>query len=75
MKVKAICPASCGELLQGVIGNGEKLISYPINIYSSVTIEEKKDPVRNQKRKKAMEAMYKTIDYFGLPPFLQEVLA
>ncbi|MCT4607390.1 MAG: cobalamin biosynthesis protein [Marinisporobacter sp.] len=74
MKVKAICPASCGELLQGVIGDGEKLISYPVNMYSSVTIEEKKDPVRNERRKKAIGAMYKTIDYFGLPRKIGDTL-
>ncbi|MBC8832016.1 propanediol utilization protein, partial [Escherichia coli] len=30
MVIKARCPASCGELLQGWILGGEKLISYPI---------------------------------------------
>ena len=39
MKVKVKCPASCGELIQGMIGDGEKLISLPIDIYSEVTIE------------------------------------
>ncbi|TCO79499.1 GHMP family kinase ATP-binding protein [Marinisporobacter balticus] len=67
MKVKAICPASCGELLQGEIGEGEKLISYPIDLYTVVTLEESKDFVKYRGRKKAITAMYKTIEYFGLP--------
>lgn len=67
MRVKAKCPASCGELLQGMIGNGEKLISYSIDIYSEVTIEEKKNPERNLFRRKATEAMYKTLAYYGEP--------
>ncbi|QXM05648.1 cobalamin biosynthesis protein [Crassaminicella indica] len=75
MKVKGICPASCGELLQGIIGKGEKLISYPINIYSSVTVEEKKAPVRDPKFKKAINAMYKTIDYFGLHKSVGDTLS
>ncbi|WP_129596157.1 propanediol utilization protein [Anaerophilus nitritogenes] len=65
MKIKAICPASCGELLQGYIKDGEKLISYPIDIYSVVTLEECKNPIRDNNKKKAIEAMYKTLNFFG----------
>lgn len=65
MKAKAICPASCGELLQGIIGKEEKLISYPIQLFSTVTIEEKKEPVRNTTWKKTFLGMCKTLQYFG----------
>lgn len=67
MKVKALCPASCGELLQGMIGTSEKLISYPIDMYAAVTITESKNPVRTANRKKAVDGMYKTLEHFGMP--------
>lgn len=38
--IQVQCPASCGELLQGWMLGGEKLISYPINCYSRVTLRE-----------------------------------
>ncbi|EFS03541.1 propanediol utilization protein PduX, partial [Listeria seeligeri FSL S4-171] len=41
MEIKAKCPASCGELLQGWIEGSEKLISYPINWFSEVTLSDK----------------------------------
>jgi L-threonine kinase len=65
MRVKAKCPASCGELLQGVIGTSEKLISYPVDIFSQVIIEECKNPKRDIGRRKATEAMYRTLAYYG----------
>ncbi|WP_053956634.1 hypothetical protein [Inediibacterium massiliense] len=65
MKIKGICPASCGELLQGYIKDGEKLISYPIDMYSVVTLKECKNPIRDPNKKKAIKAMYKTLDFFG----------
>ncbi|MBB6214603.1 L-threonine kinase [Anaerosolibacter carboniphilus] len=65
MRVKAKCPASCGELLQGMIGTNEKLISYPVDIFSQVVIEERKNPKRDMGRKKATEAMYRTLAYYG----------
>ena len=65
MKVKAKCPASCGELLQGLIGNSEKLISYPINMYSTVTIEEVKSSKKSPGRQKTYKAMYETLEFFG----------
>lgn len=39
-KVTAKCPGSCGELIQGWLGDSQKLVSYGINSYSWVTIEE-----------------------------------
>ena len=75
MKAKAICPASCGELLQGVVGTSEKLISYPIDLYATVMIEESKKPVRTANRKKAVEAMYKTLEYFGMSRSIGDTLS
>ncbi|KMJ44046.1 GHMP kinase [Xenorhabdus khoisanae] len=37
---EAYCPASCGELLQGWLLGGEKLISCPINWFSYVSVSE-----------------------------------
>ncbi|WZL71780.1 hypothetical protein QBE52_11740 [Clostridiaceae bacterium 35-E11] len=67
MKIKAMCPASCGELLQGEIGDGEKLISYPIDRYSVVVLEETKKRRNMYRKKKAIQAIYKTLDYFQEP--------
>jgi L-threonine kinase len=67
MKIKALCPASCGELIQGVVGDGEKLISLPINIFSEVTIEETRKGSLQKGKRKSIEALYKTFQYFGIP--------
>lgn len=37
---EASCPASCGELIQGLINGSEKLISCPINWYSTVEVKQ-----------------------------------
>ncbi|MCT4562986.1 MAG: cobalamin biosynthesis protein [Maledivibacter sp.] len=67
MKIKVKCPASCGELIQGVIGDGEKLISLPIDIYSEVTLFETKKPENKTNRKKAFKALQRTFEYFNTP--------
>ncbi|WP_427338809.1 hypothetical protein [Caloranaerobacter sp. DY30410] len=67
MKVKVKCPGSCGEYIQGIIGDSEKLISLPIDIYSEVTIEEKKSCKLDSRIKKATLALYKTLEYFDIP--------
>ena len=43
MKGYAKCPASCGEFVQGMIGNEEYLCSYAVNLFSEVYLEERKD--------------------------------
>ncbi len=72
-KILARCPGSCGELIQGILLEGEKLISYPINCYSYVKIEE-----GHQNNKayypKAYLALEKVLDYFGEDPTLAEKL-
>jgi len=35
---EACCPASCGELIQGWIGGGEKLVSCPVDWFSTVEV-------------------------------------
>lgn len=72
-KILARCPGSCGELIQGIILEGEKLISYPINCYSYVKIEEGH---RNNEAyyPKAYQALDKVLDYFGEDPILAEKL-
>ena len=67
MKVKVKCPASCGELIQGLIGGGEKLISLPIDIYSEVTLFETKKIGDRRNKKKAILALQKTFEYFHTP--------
>lgn len=67
MKVKVKCPASCGELIQGFVGDGEKLISLPIDIYSEVTLFETKNVEIRTNKKKAILALQKTFEYFHTP--------
>lgn len=68
MTIQAICPASCGELLQGYIEGGEKLISYSINLFSRVSIIEKN---QNDKENiphnytKAYRMLEKVFKYYG----------
>ncbi|MTI68927.1 MAG: propanediol utilization protein [Firmicutes bacterium] len=61
--IKAKCPGSCGELLQGLILGGEKLISYPINRYSVVTLMEKENRTFNYP--KAYEMLERVFSYYG----------
>ena len=40
MKYYGICPASCGEFVQGMVDGEEYLSSYAIDMYSVAMIEE-----------------------------------
>lgn len=67
-KGRAICPASCGEVIQGLIDNNNLLITCPISLYSTVEVEvyEKiEKPKEIAKNQKALEAAKKTLSYFG----------
>ncbi|WP_250673833.1 cobalamin biosynthesis protein [Paraclostridium ghonii] len=66
MKSYGICPASCGEFVQGMIKEKEYLSSYAINRFSKVTLEEKIDNANRGplKSRKAIEEVFK---YFDLP--------
>lgn len=69
MNVRVKCPASCGELMQGWIEGSEKLISYPIDWYSEVIIEEQLSMQQSpqlSKNSKVWAAFQKTCAYFGL---------
>ncbi|MGM0216212.1 GHMP family kinase ATP-binding protein [Enterococcus sp. AZ109] len=37
-QVMATCPGSCGELLQGWVGDSQKLVSYGIDSFSRITV-------------------------------------
>ena len=39
MRVTASCTGSCGELIQGWLGNSQKLVSYGIDRFSKVTLQ------------------------------------
>ncbi len=64
--IYARCPGSCGELIQGWIKGGEKLISYGINCYSHVTIEEGSGDKSNIPVK-AYQMLKKVFRYYGVP--------
>lgn len=66
MKSYGICPASCGEFVQGIIDNEEYLCSYAINMYSKVCIEEKLKDI-NLGRHKSRIAIEKVFEKFNLP--------
>ncbi|MTI67849.1 MAG: hypothetical protein FH753_14785 [Firmicutes bacterium] len=61
--IKAKCPGSCGELLQGLILGGEKLISYPIDRYSVVTLTENENRTSNYP--KAYKMLERVFSYYG----------
>lgn len=66
MKYYGICPASCGEFVQGVRDKEEYLSSYAIDMYSTVTLEEKLNNISlgPSKSRKAIEEVFKR---FRLP--------
>ncbi|WP_278807871.1 GHMP kinase [Obesumbacterium proteus] len=67
---EASCPASCGELLQGWMEGGEKLISCPINWYSTVYVNEGKPSPHERPRMRQM--LLQVLSYFGESPRLAE---
>ncbi len=69
---EARCPASCGELIQGWILGGEKLISCPINWYSHVSITEGKPLPSERPRMRQMVNLI--LNAFGEPTDLTKGL-
>ncbi|MFC0228393.1 GHMP family kinase ATP-binding protein [Serratia aquatilis] len=61
----ASCPASCGELLQGWILGGEKLVSCPINWFSHVSVTEGAPGQRERPLMRQM--LLKVLEHLGLP--------
>lgn len=66
MKFYGVCPASCGEFVQGILDNEEYLSSYAINLFSVATLEEGKGIIQKgpKKSRRAMELVF---EKFGLP--------
>lgn len=65
MRSYGICPASCGEFVQGIIDNEEYLCSYAIDMYSKVCVEEKLKDVHLGRYKSRM-AIEKVFEKFSL---------
>lgn len=68
MKFYGVCPASCGEFVQGVLDNEEYLSSYAINLFSVATLEEGKDVI-HKGPKKARKAMELVFEKFNIPVY------
>ncbi|SCX80283.1 GHMP family kinase ATP-binding protein [Alkaliphilus peptidifermentans] len=64
--IQALCPASCGELIQGWIHGSEKLISYSINCYSLVSLTEGRRQESNSLTK-AYKMINKVFEYYKVP--------
>lgn len=66
MKYYGICPASCGEFVQGVMDRAEYLCSYAVDLYSTAEVEEKLNNINlgPLKSRKAIEAVFKK---FNIP--------
>lgn len=65
--VSARCPGSCGELIQGYIQGKKLLLSYPVALYSQVTIQEGKRHYPEALYPKVQKALEKTLQYLKLP--------
>lgn len=65
-KVVAECPGSCGEFIQGYINGKKMLVSYPVDMYSKVTLELKKSD-NSKLSSKLREALIKTCKFLHLP--------
>lgn len=66
MKTYGICPASCGEFVQGILDSEEYLCSYAVDIYSKAVIEEKLEDIERgpYKSRMAIKSVFKR---FGIP--------
>ncbi len=65
-EIRARCPASCGELIQGWLLGGEKLISYGIDCYSQVILTE--GPEEGCAiPSKARQMLRQVMKYYGFP--------
>ncbi|WP_042278346.1 GHMP family kinase ATP-binding protein [[Clostridium] dakarense] len=66
MKSYGICPASCGEFVQGILEKEEYLSSYAIDLYSKAEVEEKLRNI-NMGPSKSRHAIEKVFERFDLP--------
>lgn len=65
-RVTVYCPGSCGELIQGVIRGKELLISYPIELGTTLFIEYSNEKRRIEFMPKMKEAIIKTLRFIGV---------
>lgn len=70
---EASCPASCGELIQGWIGGGEKLVSCPIDWFSTVEVRE--GVTSRGERPRMRQILERVVTYFGHPLALAHSLS
>jgi L-threonine kinase len=63
---EAKCPASGGELIQGWIAGGEKLVSCPVDWFSTVEVSEQATPGRERPLMRRM--LQKVVAHFGHSP-------
>lgn len=61
---EASCPASCGELLQGWILGGEKLVSCPINWFSHVAVTDGQ-PTKHE-RPLMRQMLLRVLEHLGM---------
>ena len=66
MKSYGICPASCGEFVQGILDREEYLSSYAIDMFSVANLEEKQENI-NLGPKKSRKAIEKVFERFNIP--------
>ncbi|HCI6820509.1 TPA: L-threonine kinase, partial [Klebsiella quasipneumoniae subsp. similipneumoniae] len=66
----AQCPASCGELIQGWILGSEKLVSCPVDWYSTVEVETGKP--RNDERPLSRAMVDQLLAHWGYPAALSQ---
>ncbi|MEG1311110.1 MAG: cobalamin biosynthesis protein [Romboutsia sp.] len=66
MKSYGICPASCGEFVQGILDKEEYLSSYAIDLYSISEVKEKMNDI-NIGPSKSRKAIEKVFERFKLP--------
>ncbi|HKM97905.1 MAG TPA: GHMP kinase [Buttiauxella sp.] len=70
---EARCPASCGEFIQGWIGGSEKLVSCPIDWFSTVEVRDgAKLPTERLRMRQILE---RVVAYFGYPAALANNLS
>lgn len=65
MEAYAICPGSCGELIQGNINGVDMLLSFPVNIFTKVKVYESKNPINRYNYSKSSILMSNLLKRWG----------
>lgn len=73
MKHIGVCPASCGELIQGKDERGEFLTSYCVPLYSEAVLCRAEKQVRSKFYEKAYKALERLFRMFGEEKELQKI--